>query len=140
VKSTDRNHLLGLGVKQEFGKASLNVDYTYSTGRTRVAYDYTIGGAINAANAVFAGDRMPDMAADVNYLDAALRFPLTDRFSARLVYRYQQEAIRDWHYQNLESTPVVAANPNAAPTAVILDGGPHDYRVNWYGVVFQIKL
>jgi hypothetical protein len=142
VQSTDRNHVAGLGFKQEMGKASLNVDYSYSIGRTRIAYRYTVGGAINAANAVFAGDRMPDLATDTNYLDASLRFPLTERLSARLVYRYQKESIRDWHYRNLDATPVVlgGGGANALPTALILDGGPYDYRVNWYGVVLQIKL
>jgi hypothetical protein len=83
---------------------------------------------------------MPDMAIDASYLDASLRFPLTPRFSARLIYRNQWERIRDWHYRNLDGTPVVAANPANAPTLVGLDGGPMDYRVNWYGVMFQIKL
>ncbi len=139
--STDRNHVVGFGLKQEMGKLSLNVDYTYSTGRTRIEYDYTLGGAINAANAVFAGSRMPDLATDMNYLDAGLRIPITNRFSARLIYRYQKEPIRDWHYQNLDRTPVViGANANAAPTAIMLDGGPQDYLVRWFGVMFQIKL
>src|SRR6185436_13467366 len=93
--STDRNHVMGAGLKQEFGKASLNVDYSYSIGRTRIGYTYTVGGALNAANSVFAGSRMPDLATNVNYLDASLRVPLTDRLSARLIYRYQKETIRD---------------------------------------------
>ncbi|MBI4624934.1 MAG: MtrB/PioB family outer membrane beta-barrel protein [Verrucomicrobia bacterium] len=142
VRSTDRNHVIGFGLKQEMGVASLNLDYSYSTGRTRIGYTYTIGGAINAANAPFAGDRMPDLAIDAQYLDASLRVPLTGRLSARLVYRYQKEAIRDWHYRNLDGTPVVLGGNGAAalPTAVILDGGPQDYKINWLGVMFQIKL
>ena len=140
--SIDRNHVLGLGVRQDIGQASLNVDYAYSTGRTRITYDYTVGGAINAANAALAGTRFPDLAADVNTLDASLRYPFTKRLSARLIYRYQKETIRDWHYTNLDAAPVVLANANAAalPTAVLLDGGPQSYRVNWFGVMFQIKL
>jgi hypothetical protein len=140
AKSRDRNHVAGVGFKQELGKATFNVDYSYTLGRTRQSYQYNVGGAINAANSVFAGDRMPDMAIDASYLDASLRFPLTPRFSARLIYRNQWERIRDWHYRNLDGTPVVAANPANAPTLVGLDGGPMDYRVNWYGVMFQIKL
>ena len=138
----DRNHVLSLGVKQDFGKASLNVDYSYSTGRTRIDYGYTVGGAINAANAVFAGTRMPDMATDTNYLDATLRVPLAARFAARLVYRYQKEVIRDWHYQNLNGSAVVLGNNGAAavPTSIQLDGGPYGYQVNWYGVMLEIKL
>ncbi len=142
ANSTDRNHVMGVGLKQEIGRASLNLDYSYSTGRTRIGYTYTVGGALSANNAAFAGSRFPDMATDFNYLDASLRYPLAERLSARLVYRFQRETIRDWHYQNLDGSPVVLAGggANAAPTAVMLDGGPHSYQVNWYGIMFQLKL
>jgi hypothetical protein len=132
--------VFGIGLKQEIGRATLNVDYAYTIARTRIEYTYTPGGAITVANADFAGSRMPDMVTDINYLDTTLRFQLTTRLSCRFVYRYQKESIRDWHYQNLDSTPVVITTPAAAPTAVILDGGPHDYNVNRFGVIVQIKL
>lgn len=140
AKHTDRNHVVGAGVKQEFGKATLAVDYSHSLGRTRITYDYGIGGAINAANAVLAGDRMPDLAADISYLDASLRFPLTPRLALRLVYRNQGESIRDWHYNRVDPTPVITAKVNNPPPLLKLDSGPQDYRVNWFGVMFQIKL
>ncbi len=139
VSSRDENHVLGVGLKQDIGKASLNIDYTYSLGRTKIGYAYTVGGAISAPNVVFAGSGMPDQTVDINYLDASLRYPLSARVSARLVYRYQHEAIRDWHYQNLDTNPVVGT-PAALPTAVILDGGPRDYNANWFGVMIQITL
>ncbi|MDO8540578.1 MAG: MtrB/PioB family outer membrane beta-barrel protein [Opitutaceae bacterium] len=140
--STDRNHVIGAGLKQDIGKAILNIDYSYTTGRTRIIYTYNVGGAVNAANAPFAGERMPDVATDVSYVDASLRFPLTERLSTRLVYRYQKESIRDWHYRNLDTTPVVLGGNGAAalPTALMLDAGPLNYRVNWYGVMLQLKL
>lgn len=140
AKNTDRNHVVGAGLKQEIGKATLNVDYSYSLGRTRIAYQYGVGAAINAANAVFAGDRMPDLATDISYLDASLRFPLTNRVALRLVYRNQWESVRDWHYQKVDTTPVITANVNNPPTLLMLDSGPKDYRVNWFGVTMQIKL
>ena len=140
--STDRNHVFGVGLRQDIGKAGLNLDYTYSTGRTRIAYAYTVGGAINAATAPAAGNRMPDLATDARYLDASFRYPLTARITARFLYRYQTESIRDWHYQNLDALPVVPAANGAAglPTVVALDGGRYNYRVNWYGVMLQLKL
>jgi predicted porin len=139
LDSEDRNHVVGVGLKREFGKASLNLDYTFSSGRTRITYDYTVGGALSAANAVFAGSGMPDLAIDTDYLDTSLRYPLTDRLAVRLFWRYQREHIRDWHYQNLDLVPVVGA-PAALPSAVILDSGPHDYEVGWYGIMMQIEL
>ena len=40
------------------------------------------------------------------------------------------------------ATPVVLGGNGAAglPTALMLDGGASDYKVNWYGVMLQIKL
>jgi len=134
--SEDCNHVFGAGLKQELGKVSLNVDYTYSIGRSGIGYNYTDGGA---ASAVLAGSGMPDLALDIDYLDASLRYPLTDRLAVRLFYRHQKEHIRDWHYQNLDAIPVVG-NPAALPTAVVLDSGPHDFKVGWYGVMMQIEL
>jgi hypothetical protein len=142
VKSTDRNQVYGVGLHQEIGIATLAVDYSYSTGRSRVAYDYNIGGALNAANAALAGNRMPDLVLDTHFLDASLRFPLTKNLSARVLYRCQKEDIRDWHYRNVHENPVGLGNQGAAalPTVVVLDGGPEDYNANWFGVLFQLKL
>jgi len=139
LSSEDSNRMVGVGLKQQWGKVNLNVDYTYSRGRTEIGYNYTVGGAISANNAVFAGNGLPDLSVDTHFLDASLRFPLTERMSLRLVYRYQEEDIRDWHYRNLDTMPVVG-NPAALPTAVILDSGPHDFTVNWYGVMLRIEL
>ena len=140
-RSDDRNHVVGAGVRQDWGKASLNVDYSHSIGRTRIAYDYTVGGAVNAANAPLAGTRMPDLATDIGYLDASLRIPINATWTARLQFRHQREEIRDWHYTGLATTQVVPGNNAAAlPTATLLDGGPTDFRVQWYGVSVQMKF
>jgi len=139
---TDRNHLLGIGVKQEFARVSLNLDYTYTIGHNGIRYAYTPGGAVTVANAPFAGDHFPDQVANLNYLDANLTVPLTERLSLRFFYRYQQMTIRDWHYQNLDGAPVAlgAAGATALPTAIILDGGPEDYNANWFGAMLRIKF
>ncbi len=138
----DRNHVVGAGVRQDFKWASLNVDYSYSIGRTRIAYDYTVGGAINAANAPLAGTRMPDLANDIGYLDASLRIPIDKSWALRLLYRRQNETIRDWHYSGLTATPVVLNNnnANALPTAILLDGGPRNFSTGWYGAMVQHKF
>ena len=140
--SNDRSHVVGFGLKQDFRLATLNIDYSWSSGTTRINYDYTVGGAINAANSVFAGSRMPDLSTAIDYLDASLLIPLTGRLSARLVCRYQKETIRDWHYRNVHEMPVVLGNNGAAalPTIAVLDGGPQAFEVSWYGVMFQLKL
>ncbi len=72
--------------------------------------------------------RMPDLANDISYLDASLRFPLTPRLALRLIYRNQWESVRDWHYLKVDTTPVITANVNNPPTRVMLDSDPQDYR------------
>lgn len=140
ARNEERSQVFGGGFRQDFKALSLNADYSRSVGRSRIAYDYTVGGAINAANAPLAGSRMPDLATDVDLLDLSLRVPLSKAWAVRFVYRYQAEKIRDWHYYGLLSTPVVTANVNNLPTGALLDAGPTNYRVDWYGAMFQLKF
>ena len=139
-RNEERSQVFGGGFRQDFKSVSFNADYSRSIGRSRIAYDYTVGGAINAATAPIAGSRMPDIATDIDYLDVGVRVPLSPSWSVRFVYRYQREAIRDWHYYGLAATPVVAGNVANLPTGALLDAGPTNFRVNWYGAMFQLKF
>ncbi|MBL9200750.1 MAG: MtrB/PioB family outer membrane beta-barrel protein [Opitutaceae bacterium] len=140
ARNEERSQVFGGGFRQDFKSVSLNADYSRSIGRSRIAYDYTVGGAINAATAPIAGSRMPDLATDVDYLDVGVRVPLSASWAVRLVYRYQAEKIRDWHYYGLATTPVVAGNVANLPTGALLDAGPTNYRVDWYGAMVQLKF
>lgn len=139
-RNEERSQVFGGGFRQDFKAASFHADFSRSIGRSRIAYDYTIGGAINAANAPLAGSRMPDLATDVDLADLSLRVPLSAGWAVRFVYRYQREVIRDWHYYNLAATPVVTANVANLPTGALLDAGPTNFRVDWYGAMLQLKF
>jgi hypothetical protein len=138
----DRNHVLGVGLTQAIFNTRLNLNYTLSRGRSEVSYDYTPGGAVTVANAVFAGSGMPAITTLQHIFDASLLVPISSRMNARLLYRFEYGKINDWHYQNLDGTPVVlgAAGVAALPVAVILDGGPQKFKVNVFGAMLQIKL
>ena len=140
LANTDRNHVLGLGLMQDFGKARLNLNFTRSLGRSEVHYTYTPGGAITVANAPFAGSGMPDITVIQNIFDASLVVPVSRQIAVRMLYRYESGSIRDWHYQGLDASPIAAATVTTLPTAVVLDGGPLDYRVNVIGIMLQIKM
>ena len=138
--SKDRNHVLGVGLKQDFDKARLDLNFTRSLGRSELGYTYTPGGAIAVANTPFAGSGMPDIVTAQNIFDAGLVIPVSKQVAMRLLYRYESGMISDWHYQGLDASPVAAANIANLPTAVVLDGGPQDYRVHVIGVFFQIWM
>ena len=139
---TDHNHVVGFGLTQAIRTYRLNLNYTLSWGRSEIGYDYTPGGAVTAANAVFAGSGMPDIATLQHIFDASLLVPISPRITARLMYRYEYGRINDWHYQNLDGTPVVLGATGAAalPVAVVLDGGPQKFKANVFGAMLQIKL
>jgi hypothetical protein len=139
-RNEERSQVFGGGFRQDFKAASLHADYSRSIGRSRIAYDYTVGGAINAATAPLAGNRMPDLATDVDLLDLSVRVPLSAGWAVRFVYRYQAEKIRDWHYYGLATTPVVAGNVANLPTGAFTDLGPTNFRVDWYGAMLQLKF
>ena len=114
----------------------------FRSGRSEVDYTYTPGGAIAAGVATAAGNRQPDITIIQNIFDASLVVPFSRQVALRVLYRYESGSIRDWHYQNIEGTPVVlsAGGAGALPTAVVLDGGPQDFHASVFGVLFQIKM
>ncbi len=137
----DRNHVFGLGLKQDFGRVGLDINYVHLESRSELGYTYTPGGAVSVANAPFAGNGMPDMVFYQNVFDMSLLIPVSDQATVRLLYRHEYGKVRDWHYQGIEGTPVVVAPPGTAvPTAIILDGGPEDYDTNMFGILLQLKL
>lgn len=140
VRTRDYNTVLGLGFKQDFGRALLNLNFTQSRGRSNHDYDYTVGGAVTAANAPFAGTGFPPIQTIQNIFDASLLVPVSRQVAVRLLYRYESGRIRDWHYQGLDASPVAAANIAGLPTALILDSGPQDYKASVIGVMLQIRM
>lgn len=140
VRTRDHNTVLGLGFKQDFGSALLNLNFTQSRGRSNHDYDYTVGGAVTAALAPFAGTGFPPIQTIQNIFDASLLVPVSRQVAVRLLYRYESGRIRDWHYQGLDASPVAAANIAGLPTALILDSGPQDYKASVIGVMLQIRM
>ena len=54
--------------------------------------------------------------------------------SLRLLYRFEDARIRDWHYDG------VSVNPMPANNGAYLDFGPQDYKVHLFGVLFRVGL
>ncbi|MGB0128663.1 MAG: MtrB/PioB family outer membrane beta-barrel protein, partial [Rhodocyclaceae bacterium] len=135
VTQKDRNDVLGLGLKYDFGKARLDMNYTHSRGRTKVSYDYNAAAlAINNANVGLIGSGWSDLTFSQNVLETNLLIPVSKTVSVRLLHRYESGRIKDWHYDGVRANPVPAAN------AVYLDSGPQSYKATLLGALLMVDF
>jgi len=133
----DTSNMFGLGWKEQFGDKLLDLNYTYSRSKTDISY--TPAGGTTVTAAALAGSGMPSLTSVQHIFEANLLIPINKSTSTRVVLRHEIGKITDWHYTNLQSTPVAGA-AGALPTAVILDAGPQDYRATMLGVMFNFKM
>ena len=131
----DRNTVTGLGFHYELGRVLTEFGYTYSNGRTRIRYEYNAAAlGLNATQIALAGDGWSDLVFVQNFVDANAVVPLYKRLSLRLIYRFEDARIRDWHYDG------VSVNPMPANNGAYLDFGPQDYKVHVFGALFRYEL
>ncbi|MDP1610991.1 MAG: MtrB/PioB family outer membrane beta-barrel protein [Sulfuritalea sp.] len=145
MTQSDHNDVFGLGLKYDFGKAKLDMDYTFSVGTTGTKYNYnaaalgiTTSGAPTAAQLTtvgLIGSGFADLKTSQHVLNASLLIPMSKASSVRLLYRYEAGKIRDWHYDGVSANPTPAANQQT-----YLDSGPQDYRTNTFGVLFNFLM
>ena len=81
-----------------------------------------------------AGDGWADLVFVQNLVEANAVVPLYKRLSLRLLYRFEDARIRDWHYDG------VSVNPMPANNGAYLDFGPQDYKVHLFGALFRYEL
>ena len=135
VSQQDHNNVTGLGIHYEVGKVLTDLAYTYSNGRTKISYGYNPAAlGLNATQVALAGDGWSDLVFVQNILEANALVPIRKRLSLRLIYRYEDARIRDWHYDG------VSVNPMPANNGAYLDFGPQDYRVHLFGALFRYVL
>ena len=132
AESKDDTHLVGIGFRHAFSRATLESSYTWLYSPHRTRYSFASGGAIagGATAAMGAGDGMPDIVSRLQTLETSLRIRLGRDTALRLVHRYERAKFKDWHYDGL---PLLFANGEA----VFLGAGPRDYAGNVFGVFFQ---
>jgi hypothetical protein len=146
VRQDDQNTNLGVGVRWDLGRALLDLNYTYSAGRTRFAYTYnaaglgivTSGAATPTQQLVLGlvGDGLPDQVIRTNLIDASLRVPTSKLSALRFIVRHETGKYRDPHYDGVAQNrvPYATANP-----AAFLDTGAQDFRATAVGVMFQLN-
>jgi hypothetical protein len=135
VESKDRNDVLGLGVKYDFGRVKLDTSFTRMLGRSQIAYAYNPAGLGLSPTAVaLAGSGLSDITLAQNILNASAWVPITKNVMLRLLVRYETGKIRDWHYESLGTNPMPANN------AAYLDAGPQDYKTTVVGILFHVRM
>ena len=75
----------------------------------------------------------PDLTFRQHLAEANLVVPVTSRFSARFLYRYEDTRVEDWHYAGLGANLLQAQ-------WLYLDPGPQGYRASVFGVFLQYRL
>ena len=89
---------------------------------------------MNAVQVALAGDGWADLVFVQNLVEANALVPLYKRLSLRLLYRFEDARIRDWHYNG------ISVNPMPANNGAYLDFGPRDYKVHLFGALFRYEL
>ncbi|HEX5128829.1 MAG TPA: MtrB/PioB family decaheme-associated outer membrane protein [Usitatibacter sp.] len=132
VEMRDRNDAAGFGVRCDFGKARLDVRYTYANARTPIRYEAASAGASSLPLDDPTG-AFPDLTFRQHAAEANLVVPFTARLSARLLYRYEDTKVDDWHYTGLGANLLQGQ-------WLYLDAGPQGYRANVFGVFLQYRM
>ena len=104
-------------------------------GPYKIGYGYNPAAlGLNATQVTLAGDGWEDLVFVQNLVEANALVPLLRRLSLRLLYRFEDARIRDWHYNG------VSVNPMPANNGAYLDFGPRDYKVHLFGALFRYEL
>jgi MtrB/PioB family decaheme-associated outer membrane protein len=129
------NQVAGVGASYDFGKALVNLAYTWIDARTEIDYSYNAAAlGMTAAQASLAGSGWPDLKFRQQIVEANALVPLTKAAALRFYYRYESGRVSDWHYDG------VAENPVPANNAVYLDAGPQSYHVNVFGLFLRLSM
>ena len=132
--SGDRTDMFGLGLRHDFGKPKLDVQYTYSSSRSPLSYAYASANVLQSpAFAAQAGNAFPDLTYDLHVFDMGLRLPVSRQTAVRLFYHFEAAKIADWHYSGLDQGTVVG-------NRVYLDAGPGNYRTHVLGAFLHVTL
>jgi hypothetical protein len=135
IRSRDRNHSIGLGLKYDFGRVKLDASFSRLLGRTQIGYAYNAAAlGLTPTQQALAGDGFSDLTFAQNIFSLGLLVPVSKQTSLRFVGQYERGSIHDWHYDG------VAANPMPANNGVYLDAGPQDYSAALLGILLLVKL
>jgi len=129
--SRDDAHVLGVGFRHAFPRATLESSFAHIYSPYRTSYGFASSGALvgGAAAAATAGTGLPVMTFRQQVLETSLKFALDKRTALRLYHRFERTRVQDWHYDGL---PLVFGNE-----AIFLGAGPRSYSNHLIGIFIQ---
>lgn len=132
----DRNHVLGVGLNYDLGKARLDMNYTYAKGHSKIDYTYDAAGlGLTPAQVALIGSGFPALELVQHFVDAGLLVPINKTTAVRLLYRFEKGKFSDWHYDGVDVNPVPGTNQQT-----YLDAGPEDYTAHVFGILLRFEL
>lgn len=145
--TNDRNNVVGFAWQEDVGFALIGFEYSYARSTTEVSYtnlgstafnSYSPKGTIadQAAYAAALGNALPNMTTVQNTVGVNLVKPINKKLTVRASYRFENMAIKDWHYDNVLTGAISAMDGQT----LMLDAGPLNYHVNTFGVFMNYKL
>ncbi|CAG0987363.1 hypothetical protein BURK2_02184 [Burkholderiales bacterium] len=136
VTHKELNDVLGIGGSYDFGKAKLDLNYSFAKGRTKINYGYDAAGlGLSAIASDLAGSGYGDLSFTQHIIEASVLVPVNKTIALHLLLRHETGKIRDWHYDGVEVNPVPGTNQQT-----YLDAGPKDYRINVIGALVRVQF
>lgn len=113
--------------------SGVTLDLSYAYSQAESAFDYTF----NSTRAFFGsaaevGTGFPEQSFRHWLATADLRIPVGNRYAIRLVYRFEDEEIDDFHYLGLDN-PVIGSD-------ILLAAFPESYSGSSYMVLLETKF
>jgi hypothetical protein len=134
AQDEERNWSGGASLTRTFGRARVDLGWSYLSSRGITTYSYDTPSALTYPyTAAQAGNQFPAMTYVVNSLTLNVTVPLDKRTSLRFYDYYEHGQIADWHYANFDNTLVYG-------NRVYVDAGPQGYSANVIGVFLSVKL
>jgi predicted porin len=113
--SSDDSTTYGAGLRiQPLAKLTLDLDYTYAKGTSRMEL------------AGVAGGRYPNNESELSSFRADATYALNERLDLQFTWRYETLDSNDWALDGIE--------PATLPTALALGVDPYNYDVNYFGL------
>lgn len=136
ISHRDKNHFFSLGGTYNFTKARLDVNYAFTKSNTAIRYGYNAAAlGLTPAQVALIGDGFPDLTYRLNTLESNLVIPVSSKLSVRVLYRYENGKIRDWHYDGIAQNPTPNTNQQT-----FLDAGPQNYKASAVGIFLTFAL
>ncbi len=129
-KERDLDSTLGATLHQSFDDVSLDLNYTFTSTTSTLAYLYASTGAFfNSLTPAEAGNQFPNIDFRYQALEANLRWQYSRNLAVRLFYRLDYQDLNDFHYTGLA--------PGVITNNIYLGVVPENYTAQAVGTFVQ---